>query len=589
MPKTDSATTTQTTTVPSHARRLRELAEARQQLLSLPADQAMAAILDYPQPAALVHAFPEADLAFLIHEIGPDDALPLIALASNRQWEYLLDTETWARDQVDYPMATAWLALLLKADPDRLVRWCFDEKLEFLEFYLFRNIELRIRESDQSPSDLGDGFFSDDDTYYVRLVDYPVSTPAEETRKQMRDAMLLELLRRLSIYDHPRYQGLLMEAAGVIPAETEEELFRLRNVRLAEKGLVPFHEAIGVYQPIAPGELVHRSRKVSPRPSTDETRLPLPGMAAAFLKGDNLFVRALKRIDDSAALDQLRGELAALCNQVITADRVKVRDRDQLAQVVDKVGGYVSIGLEQETADRDGSPEALAAVLLQRHLLADIFRAGIAGAMALHWQAVGWRKQSWWQSVKLSLTFWDEAWMGLVGGLLIARPKYYDPSLAGTRYRDFRAAGEIRDAGRRLERVIAMDGILARMDIPASGLSGIRYLTYKSLLLTLWARSWLGLPAPAADAPTLAIALDDFSAFYRWLWTVDADRRFIDDTRKARFLDWLADVSATPSTELSQTVGPVLEALFGELENELAPVSAGNLEPRYIQLFMLAP
>ena len=191
----------------SHSDRIRQLAETRRRILSMPAEQAMDAILDHPQPSALVHSFPEEDLHFLIHDLGTDNALPLISLASTRQWDYLLDMEVWKKDQLNYPQATTWLQLLLRADPDRLVKWCFDERLEFLELYLFRNIELRVRESDLFSSDFDDGFFTDDDTFYVRFVDYPATTPEAEAAKSRRNEMLSQLLRRISIFDHPRYQG----------------------------------------------------------------------------------------------------------------------------------------------------------------------------------------------------------------------------------------------------------------------------------------------------------------------------------------------------------------------------------------------
>ena len=137
----------------THSDRIRHLAETRQHILTMPAEQAMTAILEHPQPAALVHSFPEEDLHVLIHDVGLDNALPLVGLASNRQWEFMLDMEVWNKDQLNYPLTTTWLQLLLRADPDRLVRWCFDARLEFLELYLFRNIELRVRESDQVSSD----------------------------------------------------------------------------------------------------------------------------------------------------------------------------------------------------------------------------------------------------------------------------------------------------------------------------------------------------------------------------------------------------------------------------------------------------
>jgi hypothetical protein len=270
----------------SHSDRLRQLADARRShsVRTSPSGDGC----DSRPPAAgsaWSIRFPEADLHFLIHDIGAQEALPIIALASNRQWEYLLDMEVWNKDQLDYQQTATWIQLLLKADPERLVRWCFDEKLEFLEMVLFRNIELRVREADQVPSDFGDGFFTDDDTFYIRFVDYPVVTKEEETIKRRRDEMLTQLLHKLSVYDHPRYQGLLMEAVSVIPGETEEELFRMRNVRLGEKGFLPFYEAVGVYQPLRPGDLDARGRKKIHPPAPAGSRFPVPQFAAIFLEG----------------------------------------------------------------------------------------------------------------------------------------------------------------------------------------------------------------------------------------------------------------------------------------------------------------
>ena len=329
------------------ANRIRQLTESRQQVLALPAEKALQAILAHPQPAALVHSFSEEDLHFLIHDIGLENALPLLSLASNRQWEYMVDMEAWSRDRLNFQTTTAWLQLLLAADADRLAKWCYEEKLEWIELYLFRNIELRIRESDQSPSDLGDGFFTDDDTFYVRFVDYPVASPQEEAFKSMRNEMLGQLLRRLSLFDHLRYQGLLMESMGLIPDEIEEELFRLRNVRLGEKGFLPFDEAVGVYQPLQPEELAARGKKILRQEPADDSQLPVPRITATFLEGDNLFVRALKQIQAPHILEQLQTETASLCNRVIAADRAVIRGRDQLRSVVSKVSGYLSIGLER--------------------------------------------------------------------------------------------------------------------------------------------------------------------------------------------------------------------------------------------------
>ena len=89
--------------------RIRELQARRREIMALPSDEALARILSDPQPAALVHAFPESDFYILVHEIGPEDALPVLALASDRQWDHLVDLEGWARDRMEVTGATPYV------------------------------------------------------------------------------------------------------------------------------------------------------------------------------------------------------------------------------------------------------------------------------------------------------------------------------------------------------------------------------------------------------------------------------------------------------------------------------------------------
>ena len=120
--------------------RFRSLQEKRRQLLALEPKAAMERILEDPQPVALVHSFPEQDFYFLVHDIGPEDALPLLSLASNRQWDHFVDLDTWQKDQVDIRAVSRWLDLLHEADPQRFISWVLNERLDFVEIYLFKNI-----------------------------------------------------------------------------------------------------------------------------------------------------------------------------------------------------------------------------------------------------------------------------------------------------------------------------------------------------------------------------------------------------------------------------------------------------------------
>jgi hypothetical protein len=233
--------------------------------------------------------------------------------------------------------------------------------------------------------------------------------------------------------------------------------------------------------------------------------------------------------------------------------------------------------------------ETEASKRLQHHLLADIFRTGFASALQLKWQASRWRPKSWCQAQQVDLTFWDEAWLGLLGGLLIDSPKFYDPNHSGSNYREFRTHQEIEATGRDLNQLTSMDHLFKQMDISMAPAAANRFLTYKSLLLTMWARSTLNLPHVDTTVSKLSISLADFNAFYSALWTLDKDRRTIGDAQKTRFLNWVAGVSDVSVVDLSEDLGSVFEDLFAEIERELASVEAGNLDPRHVHLFLLKP
>ena len=172
---------------------------------------------------------------------------------------------------------------------------------------------------------------------------------------------------------------------------------------------------------------------------------------------------------------------------------------------------------------------------------------------------------------------------------MIDRPQFYDPEIIGSSYRDFQTRAEIEATGRGLDRVMALDQLFKNMDFPVPEVSGTRLLTYKNLLLSLWARASLRLPPVDDGTSSIAIPLSTFGEFYQTLWVTHEGHRIIGDAKKTQFLQWAADVSRLSSADLSNHLGMVFEALFDEIENELAPVEAGNLDPRHIHLFLLKP
>jgi hypothetical protein len=568
--------------------RIKQLQEKRQQILALPPQEALDRILQDPQQLPLVHSFPEQDLYFLIHDIGPEDALPVLALASEKQWDHIVDLEAWQKDRIDIKSVSRWLGLLLDADPQRFIRWFLEQKLEFIEFYLFKNIEVRVREHDQDPSELGDDFLTLDDIYYIRFIDPPVEGEANQITDAQRKAFLTKLIKHLADFDHRTYQHVMLEATHVLPAETEETCYHWRSVRLAEKGFLPFDEAVGIYQPIKPRDLVkHRINRIS-----DSDDKPSPQLISQYpirlLKEDNHFTRALATMERSPELPDIQAEFANLCNRVIVADHKTVRDRDALREIVNKACGFISLGIERLVKDQTEVNPRQAAELVAKYPLTQLFRVGFGGVLELKWRAEKWLDQCWFAAAGLRLTFWGEQWLGVLGGLLLKKPLFYDNYQTGALYREFSNLADIRMTEDSFNQIKALDDLLSLMTITLAHPSSYGFLTYKNLVLTLWARHYLKLSAK----PLQALALKDFKPFFEDLLpgrteTGGDKPRAIPQAMKNHFLDWLGAETGLRDFEITEGLGQTFENLFADIENELGPIAARDLDPRYIQLFLL--
>jgi hypothetical protein len=570
--------------------RIKQLQEKRQQLLALSPQEALDRILQDPQQLPLVHSFPEQDLYFLIHDIGPEDALPVLALASEKQWDHIVDLEAWQKDRIDIKSVSRWLGLLLDADPQRFMRWFLEQQLEFIEFYLFNNIEVRVREHDQDPSELGDDFFTLDDLYYIRFIDPPVEGDADQITDEQHQAFLTKLIKHLSDFDHRTYQNVLLEATHVLPAESEENCYHWRTVRLAEKGFLPFDEAVGIYQPIKPQDIgKYRINRIADSDDDDTpSLLPISLYPSRLVKEDNHFARALATLAGAPQLPDIQDEFANLCNRIIVADHKTVRDREALREIVKKACGFISLGLERLVKDHTDVDPRQAADLFIKYPLTQIFRVGFGGVLKLKWQAEKWLDQCWFAAAGLRLTFWGEQWLGVLGGLLLKKPLFYDYYQTGVLYREFNRLEDIQATEDIFNQIKAVDQLLSMMTIELAHPASYGFLTYKNLMLTLWARHYLKLPAK----PLQSIPLKDFKPFFNDLLSGRPDpgaekQRAIPQAMKNHFLNWLTAQTGLKDFEITEGLGRTFENLFAEIESELGMVATRDLDPKYVLMFLL--
>ena len=186
------------------------------------------------------------------------------------------------------------------------------------------------------------------------------------------------------------------------------------------------------------------------------------------------------------------------------------------------------------------------------------------------------------------MTFWGEKWLGVLGGLLIKKPLYHDNYETGVLYREFLTLDEIRDTEHRLGQIKAVDDLFSLMNIRLGHPSSYGFLTYKNLILTLWARHYLNISTEILKPLTLK----QFRPFFEDLLpqnpsTAPDQARKILMAMKDSFVHWLTEDTGLKDYEITESVGPTFEDLFNEIESEYGQVDPAHLDPRYVQLFLL--
>ncbi len=581
-------------------RRAAKLTNLRREILTIDSETALDKLLEAPSPATLVQSFPDQDLYFLMHKIGDEDFLPILAMATSAQWEYILDVEVWDDDRLDIRTMTQAFDLLFQADPKRLLRWIIKEKPDYFEFYLFKNMSIFIREHDEwIPEDYNDYITLDDKFYFRFPLRIDPDTPNQEKEPnqtqekidkvlcQEAPELIEKMMRSLAEMDLSIFHGLLMETCAAMTSETEEEQFRLKNLRLAEKGFLPTHEAIGIYQPTDLSSLRKRPAQERPREEFDpENPLP-PQMFAQFIKGDNLFVKALELLETDFTLP-LQSEIAALSNKIISADRIKIRNPESIKKIIQKATAYLSLGLE---IILKGDIRIQAAKdIIQEYFLEDIFRTGSRAGIQLKTKARNWYDESFMKKKSLPLSFLTEEYLGPIGGLLLDRPMFYDNYQKGELYRHFQSLTDIKATNNILNQIIHLDRILGQLPLDVSSFThGV--LTYKSLILTLWARNRIGLDIRSGNDSNCSLNPIEpslFQPFFEALFSSDTPGK-IDEAKKQDLVLFMTEILDCREEELTESFLAVLSGLIREIGEEYGHVPPGHMDPRFIPHFFLTP
>jgi hypothetical protein len=530
----------------------------------------LAEILENGNAGELVRGLPHGDFYWLIQRIGPDDALPVLEMASAEQWEYLLDLELWRKDRLDPVRISSWLRRLLEANPDQLAEWILADGEGLALHYLQGCVEVAVHETEEMYG-LPEGYFTLDNVFFVRV-----------TKPRYRK-LVERLLRAVASADLAHYQNLLLALASVVPAQSEEELYRRRTARLSEHGFLPFEDAVSVYAPLDIEALRGEgpSTALDPALEPEEIQALVPATPLRLAAAGSPLARAGSQITDPMVMERLRLEFAVLCNQLVAADGLLSLDVETLRGAWEKGAGYVGMALEELCGEDVG---AMVRVLARRPLN-HLFRAGVGLVTAAAWETQRWFRQSWFRRMGLDAGFWGEVWGGTLSGMLRRRPKRYTGSAGEGGYGEFERLCQLHEAREVLGKIRALDALLERMAglyPPGPDPSRLQGRTFHVWLFHPWARSVVGLdPGFAPLSPGQA------GRFLRLLRVGEGRAPYRMPGWAERFVGAFLDAAPHITGGERERLRKALEAAWREVQEEYEWIPAGDLDPRYMRFLLL--
>jgi len=324
------------------------------------------------QAVPVVRLLPEEDIYFMVKEVGEEDALPVLAIISEKQLQYIFDMEWWRGDKFVPQKAMDWLLLMEKASDQQLLHWLltedFDQKVMVLQALIkvFKNDEM----TDQYDGVEGLEHFTLDGVIDIFL--------------KVEDAapLLKNLFKLLYAEDQKIFYALMEAVIWYEPTPTVETAYRWQRSRVEEKGILPFDEAIEVYSllDVDSLRLEAPSHEVFVDPESPYAVAPVHPLTDT--DSSTFFGQCLAMMKNHGRVNAICGELMYLANKVMVADKQEFGNMDSHHETMRKVLGYINIGLELGA----GGDIAKGESLLNQTWMQSLFQVGYAGIMRLKWE-----------------------------------------------------------------------------------------------------------------------------------------------------------------------------------------------------------
>ena len=543
--------------------------ELGRQLMGLPAKKRLEAVFSRPDAAAVVAALPVQDFFFFVKEIGPDDALPILALGQVEQLVHLFDLEWWQKDRIQPAKALQWLERLAAASEEKLLAWLYYADFELLTA-LFGNwlrvvvapedVDL-LEASEQLPKHtLDDQYFWE--TQYLQFEDF-----------------LARMLNLLFEVNSTFYRELMNHIIWVSEAAMEEDAYRFSRARLEDQAIPEFYDALEIYRSVGPGDNMVQKDASAMEPAGAAT----PSFALALLSGDDLLNTALADIHDPQMIDTLRLELASLANKVILADRLALDEPQGLRDAMAKVAAYVNLGLD--LMSQGNLP--MAEKILEEVFLEYLFRLAHTRLLKLKGRLQRLMNRGWLSEWPMGLNCLEPDWTEAAELLLQKTPRLVRAAAdaaSAPREDFFRDRRDLSQADHFLEVVSALGLLLNSLSVKPGELGDklwqegqIQRLEDLTLGVMIWTAAaqlrmngaWQVEPIPAGQ------------------WA-EGFGRLKPEAMEDAIRSWVEGI--VPDTHQRELIETYLNPLFEEYAQEMLSFAPDNPpDPRLVKFFIFQP
>ena len=378
--------------------------ELAREVMRLPAKRRLEQIVERPDAQSVVAALDANDFFYTVQEIGADDSLPLLALASFEQLSHLFDIEWWRKETLEPAKALTWIERLGRAGDHKLAEWVSNVDFELLVSLFKRWIMVDI-----APED-------------IDMVEAVETLPARtlddlyfwESRYPQYDELITRLLTIIFEANYGFFKELMNSVIYAPAVEVEESAYHFHRARLADHAVPDFYDALEIYRAIGPSEFT--PKQVPQRGDEDE---PGPSFALALVPEGDLLGRVVWRIDDPDLKEILQIETAALANKVIVADQLPPDNAEALRRAVEKTLAYLNLGLEL----RSGANIEKASQIIRDCFLEHLFRFAHAEVAAIRGRLQSMVQTGWLRLCPTGIKCLDREWYDSAEELLAKTPR----------------------------------------------------------------------------------------------------------------------------------------------------------------------